>query len=89
MIKCKSCGKLDKNYAGFCQKCYNYFIKNGFRTYKEKVEYGKMSYVDNKNDKQYSMPICHICGKAYTKLQQHIYYHKAKQKNHFNIFLMY
>ena len=56
-IKCKSCGKMDKNYAGYCQKCYTYFVKNKFVTYKDEVEYGKMSYVQDENSKQYSMPI--------------------------------
>lgn len=83
MIRCKSCGKLDKNYAGYCQKCYTYFVKNKFTTYKDKVTYGKMSYVDDINSKQYSMPICHICGKAYAKLQQHIYYVHHMSKNEY------
>lgn len=82
-IKCKSCGKVDKNYAGYCQKCYVYFIKNGFETFKDKVQYGIMSYVDDEKSKQYSMPICHICGRAYAKLQQHIYYTHHMLKNEY------
>lgn len=82
-IKCKSCGKLDKNYNGYCQKCYTYFIKNGYKTFLEETEYGKVSYVMDKNSKQYSMPICHICGKAYAKLQQHIYYTHHMLKNEY------
>ena len=25
-IHCKFCGKEDKNYAGYCQKCYIIFV---------------------------------------------------------------
>lgn len=82
-IKCKCCGKTDKNYAGYCQKCYTYFVKNKYNTYKDKIQYGVMSYVTDINDKQYSMPICHICGKAFNKLQQHIYYAHNMSKNEY------
>lgn len=82
-IKCKSCGKIDKNYTGYCQKCYTYFIKNKFETYKDKIQYGVMSYVEDEDSKQYSMPICHICGKAFNKLQQHIYYAHNMLKNEY------
>lgn len=82
-IICKSCGKPDKNYAGYCQKCYTYFVVNGFIEYKNQVSYGKMSYVEDIHSKQYSMPICHICGKAFNKLQQHIYYTHKMLKNEY------
>lgn len=82
-IQCKSCGKTSKSYAGYCQQCYNYFIVKNFKTYKDKTRYGEIAYVDDKNSKQHSMPICHICGKAYTKLQQHIYYaHNMSKKEY-------
>lgn len=73
-IICKSCGKEDvPRYGGYCQRCYIYFKHNKYKTY-ELPEFGKVSYVEDKKDNQYGMVICHICGKAYTKLQQHIYY---------------
>lgn len=82
MIRCKFCGNYDKNYAGYCQKCYTYFIQNEYKTFKDKVKYGKLSFVEDKNSNQYGMPICHICGNAYTKLQSHIHYahHMSKQE---------
>ena len=52
-IHCKFCGKEDKNYAGYCQKCYNYFCVSGYKTYS--AEYGKICKVDDINDKQYEM----------------------------------
>ena len=73
MIRCKSCGNIDRSYQGYCQKCYIYFIRNKFEVFKDEVEYGKLSFVKDETSKQYGMPICHICGKAYIKLQQHIY----------------
>lgn len=73
-IICKSCGKEDvSRYDGYCQRCYIYFKHNKYKTY-ELPEFGKVSYVEDEKDNQYGMVICHICGKAYTKLQQHIYY---------------
>lgn len=89
MIRCKSCGNYARSYSGFCQRCYTYFVKNGYETFKDEVEYGKLSRVNDKNSKQYGMPICHICGKAYKKLQQHIFYvhHMTKDEycNHFGL----
>ena len=67
MSKCTSCGKLfsGKIYPdGQCQGCYNYFHKGG-KIYPlpdkgrvEKSEDGKI--------------ICHICGRAYSRLGSHI-----------------
>ena len=74
-IICKSCGSFSKhNYKGFCQRCYVYFIVNGYEKFEGYTEFGKLSYVEDKNSKQYGMPICHICEKAYDKLQSHIYH---------------
>ena len=83
MIRCKFCGSMDKNYAGFCQKCYTYFIVNGYKTFNDKVKYGKLSRVEDENSKQYGMPICHLCGNAYIKLQSHIYYAHHMSKNEY------
>ena len=80
-IHCKFCGKEDKNYAGYCQKCYNYFCVLGYKTYG--AEYGKICKVDDINDKQYGMVICHICHRAFTKLQSHVYYaHNLSKKEY-------
>lgn len=69
---CLSCGSYEKSYAGYCQKCYTYFHTKGFKEFPSK--YGKVCKVEDVNSKQYGMIICHICGKAFTKLQSHIYY---------------
>lgn len=85
-IKCKSCGSIDKNYAGYCQKCYTYFCTNQYKEYKDCIEYGKLSKVTEEGN-QYGMPICHICGKAFTKLQSHIYNaHKMSKKEYCEMF---
>jgi len=74
VIRCKFCGNTTINrYSGYCQNCYHYFVYNKYTTFDD-VEFGKLSYVLDINSQQYGMPICHICHKAYTKLQQHIYY---------------
>ena len=73
-IICKSCGKEDiARYDGYCQKCWHYFKFNGYKEFPI-PPVGEVGYVTDKNDKQYGMVICSICGKAYTRLQQHIYY---------------
>ncbi len=80
-IKCSFCGHEDKNYAGFCQKCHTYFNVSQYKTFPS--EYGKVCKVEDELDKQYGMIICHICGKAFTKLQQHIYYaHNLSKKEY-------
>lgn len=81
MIHCKFCNKLDRNYSGYCQKCYSYFVKLGYKIFES--EYGKVCKVTDKQDPQYGMIICHICGRAYTKLQSHIYYtHNLSKKEY-------
>lgn len=81
LIRCQSCGSFDKSYMGYCQKCYVYFIKNQYKEYKDKIEYGKLSIVEDGD--QQGMIICHICGKAFTKLQSHIYYVHHMSKNEY------
>ena len=81
--RCKFCGVLDKSYAGYCQKCYTYFCINQYKNYKDKVRNGELSIVDDKNDKQFGMRICHICGNAYIKLQSHIYHSHHISKNEY------
>lgn len=81
-IQCKSCGHVDKNYAGYCQKCYTYFYVNHYKTYYDYIKYGTLSRVTEKGN-QFGMPICHICGKAYTKLQSHIYNAHHMSKNEY------
>ena len=71
---CKSCGReTTARYNDYCQQCYMYFKRNKYKVY-DLPEFGTVGYVKDKADNQYGMIICHICGKAYTKLQQHIYY---------------
>ena len=66
MTYCKECGKYigDRSYNGLCQSCYNYFRKGG--TINPVAEHGKIEYDIN------GKIICHICGRAYTRLGSHI-----------------
>lgn len=64
-MNCKACGKpTERSYGGMCQGCYLYFRKGGkihplpAHGMIERDEYGK--------------PICHICGRSYTRLGSHI-----------------
>lgn len=86
-IWCKFCGKFDKNYSGYCQRCYTYFVREHKENFKDLLEYGVLHTVDDEGSKQYGMPICHICGNAYTKLQQHIFYvHNISKKEYCKMF---
>ena len=82
-INCKFCGKPDKNYAGFCQRCYYYFVQKKYDIFKDEVEFGKLSFVKDENSSQYGMPICHICGRAYIKLQSHIRHTHSMSKHEY------
>ena len=65
MCICKECGKLTpRSYSGMCQGCYNYF-KNGGHIY-PLPEHGRIVYGDD------GKVICHICGRAYTRLGSHV-----------------
>lgn len=80
MKECSFCGRqIKKSYSGMCQVCYHYFRTQGYTVFNN-VEYGKLSYVEDKSSPQYGMPICHICHRAYNKLQQHIYYSHGMYK---------
>lgn len=63
---CKACGKefKGKSYSGMCQGCYHYFRNGG--TINHLPEYGRIEY-DNTGK-----VICHICGRAYTRLGSHV-----------------
>ena len=64
---CRECGKRIgyKVYSGgTCQSCYNYFRNGGI--IHPLPKYGKIEH--NSSGKV----ICHICGRAYTKLGNHI-----------------
>lgn len=64
-MKCKECGKhTPRSYAGMCQTCYNYFKNGG--TVNPIPEKGRIEY--DRNGKV----ICHICGRAYTRLGSHV-----------------
>lgn len=73
--KCKFCGKVQEKplSQGYCVSCYQYFIMHGYDTYYPS-QFGELARVNDEKSKQYGWPICHICGRAYTKLQQHIWY---------------
>lgn len=63
---CKECGKIiqGKTYSGMCQGCYNYFKKGG--TINPLPEHGRIKHDTN------GKIICHICGRAYSRLGSHI-----------------
>ena len=62
---CKECGKFtDRSYAGMCQGCYNYFKNGG--TVNPLPEHGRIKYDED------GKVICHICGRAYTRLGSHV-----------------
>lgn len=64
-MNCPKCGKLiTKSYGGMCQGCYNYFKNGG--TINPLPEHGKIEHDVN------GKVICHICGRAYTRLGSHI-----------------
>jgi NMD protein affecting ribosome stability and mRNA decay len=64
-MKCKECGKnLTQSYSGLCQSCYNYFRKGG--TINSLPEKGRIEY------DIHGRVVCHICGKAYTRLGSHV-----------------
>ena len=62
---CKECGKFtDRSYSGMCQGCYHYFRKGG--VVNPLPEHGRIKYDAN------GKVICHICGRAYTRLGSHV-----------------
>lgn len=85
---CKFCKKEQKTplSLGYCTSCYQYFVLHSFNIF-PKSGFGRLDRVTDETSNQYGMPICHICGKAYTKLQQHIWYtHKMEKKEYCDIF---
>lgn len=66
MNRCRECGKIieGKAYNGMCQGCYNYFRKGG--TINPIPEHGRIKHDET------GKVICHICGRAYTRLGSHI-----------------
>lgn len=82
--KCKFCGKVQDRplSKGYCVSCYQYFIMHGYDSYYPS-QFGELARVQKEDSKQYGWPICHICGRAYTKLQQHIWYsHNMTKKEY-------
>lgn len=65
---CSSCGKFhhsDKTYPNMlCQGCYNYFRRGGIVN---PLPHSGTIALDSRG-----FIICHICGKAYTRLGSHI-----------------
>lgn len=72
---CKFCGKKQERplSKGYCVSCYHYFILYKYAIW-PKSNYGQLNRVLDIRSRQFGMPICHICGRAYAKLQQHIWY---------------
>lgn len=69
MKKCKFCNKEAKeNMQGYCQSCYRYFVLEHKKEY-PLPRYGEITYAENGDC------ICPFCGKAFTKLGMHFYYH--------------
>ncbi len=67
-INCKFCGKAaPANMQGYCQVCYHYFIMEGKDVYPLPKD-GEIKNAPNGDC------ICHECGKAFSKLGQHVYY---------------
>lgn len=66
MKVCKECGEVieGKSYSGMCQGCYHYFRNGG--TVNPLPEHGRI-----KHDATGKV-ICHICGRAYTRLGSHV-----------------
>ena len=64
-MKCRECGRnTEKSYSGMCQSCYNYFRNGG--TINPLPDKGRIEY------DAHGKVICHICGKAYTRLGSHV-----------------
>lgn len=83
MAECKFCKKYVKRPSkGYCISCYQYFILHNYSLWVPS-EYGRLDRVTIEDSNQYNMPICHICGKAFTKLQQHIWYAHNLSKNEY------
>ena len=84
MYRCKFCNKLQKTRLskGYCTSCYQYFVVFDHQVFEPSC-YGSISVVTDKNSNQFGWPICHICGKAFVKLQQHIYYSHNLTKNEY------
>lgn len=84
MNKCKFCGKEQKTPLsnGYCVSCYQYFILHNFDTWYPS-QYGELAFVQDKTSNQYNQVICHECGKAFAKLQQHIWYQHNMTKNEY------
>lgn len=65
MCVCKECGKqIEKSYSGMCQGCYLYFRNGG--TVNKLPEHGRIVHDIN------GKVVCHICGRAYTRLGSHV-----------------
>ena len=65
--KCQLCNQTILDTTGhYCQKCYNYLCNHPEGVY-PLPQSGTVALAINGD------PICHICGKAYRKLGNHIY----------------
>lgn len=84
MYKCKFCNKEQKSplSKGLCHSCYEYFILFQYTIW-NKPNVGEIGYVSDSGSNQRGFIICHECGKAFTKLQQHIWYSHHMIKNEY------
>lgn len=84
MNKCRFCGKLQETALsnGYCVSCYQYFVLHNFTTWYPS-QYGELASVQDEYSNQYKQIICHECGKAFTKLQQHIWYQHHMTKHQY------
>lgn len=84
MNECRFCKKLQKRPLsnGYCVSCYQYFVLYNCDTWYPS-QYGELAFVQDKSSKQYKQVICHECGKAFNKLQQHIWYSHNMSKNEY------
>lgn len=84
MFECSFCHNESKQRLtkNLCHACYEYFYKNSYKLY-IKSKYGRIDFVQDKESNQYNYLICHECGKAFMKLQQHIYNQHKMTKNEY------
>lgn len=82
--KCQLCHQVIHDTTGhYCQKCYMYLKRHPEGLYKLPPK-GVVAYATNGDT------ICHICGKAYSKLGNHIYQcHHLTQKQYRDKFGLY
>ena len=77
MKKCENCGE-EIPYGKYCNSCRLYFNSGG--VIYPLPEKGTVGYTED--DKV----ICHVCGKAYTKIAEHVKAHSMSFREYINEF---